>query len=160
MANLSTELIPEIRVAHIEDAEGIHELFSPFVEKGIVLARSVAEIREIITDFIVMRVKDEVIGCVSLYNYGNQLREVRSLIVRKDYQGHHYGSALLQKVIEVARELKTSRLFALTLREHFFCVNGFHIVEKELFPEKVWKDCWQCPKRECCDEVAVLMNLE
>lgn len=147
-------------MARVEDAEGIHMLFAPFVEKGIVLSRSVAEIREIISDFIVMRLGDEVIGCVSLYNYGNQLREVRSLIVRKDYQGHHYGSALLQKVIELARELKTSRLFALTLREHFFCVNGFHIVEKELFPEKVWKDCWQCPKRECCDEIAVLMNLE
>ncbi|NLE53895.1 MAG: GNAT family N-acetyltransferase, partial [Lentisphaerae bacterium] len=28
------------------------------------------------------------------------------------------------------------------------------------FPEKVWSDCLACPKRHCCDEVALVMPLQ
>jgi len=37
--------------------------------------------------------------------------------------------------------------------------NGFHRMEKERFPQKVWSDCAVCPKRECCDEIAMVREL-
>lgn len=37
--------------------------------------------------------------------------------------------------------------------------NGFTVVEKDIFPEKVWTDCIHCPKQHACDEIAVLKIL-
>ena len=54
---------------------------------------------------------------------------------------------------------KKARLFALTYRDNFFCNLGFRVVEKTLFPEKIWSDCERCPKKDHCDEIAVLMEL-
>jgi amino-acid N-acetyltransferase len=32
-------------------------------------------------------------------------------------------------------------------------------VDKALFPEKIWSDCQACPKRDRCDEEAVLREV-
>ena len=56
-------------------------------------------------------------------------------------------------------ELRPARVFALTYRANFFCRLGFRIVSKELFPQKIWSDCSVCPKKDRCDETAVLMEL-
>ena len=52
-----------------------------------------------------------------------------------------------------------AKIFALTYRDNFFCNLGFRIVEKDMFPEKIWSDCVLCPKQNCCDEIAVLLEL-
>ena len=51
------------------------------------------------------------------------------------------------------------RVFALTYQEKFFRHLGFRIVDKSLFPEKIWSDCAVCPKKDRCDEIAVLMEI-
>ncbi|MNJ66666.1 acetyltransferase [compost metagenome] len=49
---------------------------------------------------------------------------------------------------------------ALTYEVSFFLKNNFTIVEKEIFPEKVWTDCVHCSKQHACDEIAVYKVLE
>ncbi len=149
----------KIRPAHPADAHGIRELLLPFVPGGIVLPRSEEDIRSQADDFLVAEDAGGLVGCVALYDYGNGLQEVRSLVVRRDRQGHGLGSRLVAAIVTLATERRTERLFALTLRDHFFVANQFRVVPKEMFPEKVWKDCVVCPKRDCCDEIAVLLEL-
>ena len=55
---------------------------------------------------------------------------------------------------------KNIRIFALTYQIEFFRKMGFREVEKELFPEKIWSDCVKCAKREHCDEIAVLYEIQ
>ena len=50
-------------------------------------------------------------------------------------------------------------MFALTLQVEFFARLGFVQVDKAIFPQKVWLDCRQCPKRHQCDETAMELRL-
>ena len=42
----------------------------------------------------------------------------------------------------------------------FFEKLGFEVVPKDSLPLKVWSDCVRCPKREGCDEIAMVRVLE
>jgi amino-acid N-acetyltransferase len=48
---------------------------------------------------------------------------------------------------------------SLTYERRFFEKLAFEVVEKEALPLKVWSDCVRCPKRDNCDEIAVLREL-
>ena len=49
---------------------------------------------------------------------------------------------------------------ALTYEQAFFAKLGFDVVAKEQLPLKVWSDCVRCPKRDNCDEIAVVRTLQ
>jgi len=63
-------------------------------------------------------------------------------------------------LVQEAREMNMRQVMALTYEVRFFEKNGFRVVDKEIFPEKVWTDCVNCKKRHCCDEIAVLKTLD
>ena len=48
----------------------------------------------------------------------------------------------------------------LTYEQRFFEKLGFEVVAKESLPLKVWSDCVRCPKRDGCDEIAMVRVLE
>ncbi|MCL6613031.1 MAG: hypothetical protein K6U03_00175 [Firmicutes bacterium] len=73
--------------------------------------------------------------------------------------GFILGRRLVQTLLEEARELEIKRVFALTYQPGFFERCGFRLVQKEEMPQKVWKECINCPKFPHCDEVAVLYEL-
>jgi amino-acid N-acetyltransferase len=88
------------------------------------------------------------------------LAEVRSLAVDPAAQGRGVGRALVEAIVEEARRLKIQRVFALTYEEKFFAKLGFVTVEKAALPLKVWSACIKCPKRDGCDEIAMVRVLE
>jgi len=47
----------------------------------------------------------------------------------------------------------------LTLSRHFFSRLGYSEIEKEYFPQKIWRDCTRCPKLMACDETAMVKKL-
>jgi len=49
---------------------------------------------------------------------------------------------------------------SLTYEQRFFEKLGFDVVSKDSLPLKVWSDCVRCPKREGCDEIAMVRVLE
>ncbi len=148
-----------IEKARHEDAYKIPELLAPWVEKQIVLPRTTEDILQHLENFLVARFAGALVGVVALRDFGEGLNEVRSLAVASGFENVGLGSALVRAAIDLAKKRQASRIFALTMRPRLFQRMGFEIVDKELFPQKVWLDCSKCPKRECCDEFAVSLEL-
>lgn len=152
-------LSAKCRQATQDDVETLFQLIKGYAEKGIMLPRTRESLHQIIDTFVVAQVGDEVVGCGSLCQLGTDLVEIRSLGMTEDYKGLGIGSLLVDALTHQAKELGATKVMALTYAVPFFEKNGFTIVEKEIFPEKVWKDCVICPKQHACDEIAVLRTL-
>ena len=152
-----------IRPACGADAARIAHLLAPYAVTGLVLPRSEAEILHHIGNFLVAARgksgRGRVVGCVALRDYCAGLFEVRSLAVSASETGSGLGSVLVQASVDEAARRGADRVFALTLRANLFKRLGFAVVETEMFPQKVWTDCKNCKKLECCDEIAVLLTL-
>ncbi|NIK77370.1 amino-acid N-acetyltransferase [Paenibacillus castaneae] len=148
------------RKATADDAEMLYQLIKGYAEKGVMLPRTREALVYMIDSFIVAEIGEEVVGCGSLTILGKELVEIRSLGMSEGYKGLGIGSKLVDALIEQARQLKIPKIMALTYAVSFFEKNGFKVVDKEIFPEKVWKDCVNCPKQLACDEIAVLKMLD
>ena len=149
----------QLRPAALEDVDAIFELLELYTASGIVLKRSKEDITGYLKNFIVAVDNGKVCGCCAARHFGNNLFEVRSLVVSPAYQGKGIGKLLVSFIIDnLDREYLSWRLFTLTLQEKFFRSLGFEVVEKEIFPEKIWSDCSKCPKYHCCDEIALLLE--
>jgi amino-acid N-acetyltransferase len=147
------------RSAVPEDVEPLYQMISGYAERGIMLPRS----REVLTRqlelFIVAEVDGQVVGCGSLCKLGADLVEIRSLGISEGHKGMGIGSKLVEGLIIEARRQRIPKIMALTYEVSFFIKNGFDVVSKEIFPEKVWTDCIHCSKQNNCDEIAVLKVL-
>ena len=149
-----------LRAAQAEDARGISQLLHGYAREGVLLDRSEEDILFYLKNFTVaVNESGELLGCAAVRDFGNDLLEVRSLAIRPDLRGGGIGRKLVEKAISTLQSQRQNfRLFALTLRPGFFEKLNFRIVEKELFPEKIWHDCSHCPKQHCCDEFAVIYD--
>lgn len=148
------------RRATSEDVDTLYELIKGYAEQGVMLPRSREALARSIDTFVVAEAGGEVVGCGSLTRLGDELVEIRSLGITEGYKSLGIGSKLVDALIEQAKDLGISRVMALTYAVPFFERNGFKVVDKEIFPEKVWKDCVHCPKQFACDEIAVLKLLD
>jgi amino-acid N-acetyltransferase len=150
----------KLRPAEFQDAEKIRDILNLYAQEQLLLERSVEDIRSYIENFIVAEDEQKaVLGCCALRDFGNRLYEVRSLAVVSESAGKGIGSLMVKYFIDKLKAQGNCRLFALTYRAGLFNRLGFHMVEKDLFPEKIWSDCLACPKRDHCDEVAVMLEL-
>jgi amino-acid N-acetyltransferase len=147
------------RRATLGDVEELHRLIASYAEQGIMLPRSREALASHIDSFVVAEIDGEIVGCGSLFRLGNDLVEIRSLGMKEGYKGYGIGTKLVDMLVEEARRQGVPRVMALTYAVDFFRKNGFEVVDKEIFPEKVWTDCVNCPKRHACDEIAVLKVL-
>lgn len=148
------------RKALPEDVDALFELIQGYAAKGIMLPRSREALMRSIDTFVVAQDGERLIGCGSLCRLGSDLVEIRSLGIVDGYKGQGIGSRLVDALMEEAKALGIPKVMALTYESAFFQKNGFKIVDKEIFPEKVWTDCVNCPKQLCCDEIAVLKLTE
>jgi len=148
------------RRATLEDVEPLYLLIDDYARKGIMLPRSRKVLERLINDFVVTEVDGLVVGCGSLCKLGDELVEIRSLGIAEGYKGQGLGSMLVKQLVEEARAQGIPKVMALTYEVSFFLKNDFNVVEKEIFPEKVWTDCVNCSKQHACDEIAVLKILD
>jgi amino-acid N-acetyltransferase len=148
-----------IRPANIHDVPRIRGIINSHAELGKMLFRSLAQLYEDLRDFAVYERDREVVGCVGLSILWADLAEVRSLAVDEPYRGVGIGTRLVEWCVEEARRLQIRRLMTLTYEQRFFEKMGFEIVAKETLPLKVWSDCVRCPKRDGCDEFAMVRFL-
>ena len=150
-----------VRPAEQKDVKRICELLKIYSEQHIVLARDEADITYYLKNFTVCEIDGTVEGCSALRDFGNDLYEVRSLVVSPDKKGMGIGRKMIEfQFRKFAGSNADIRIFALTYQVGFFKKMGFSVVEKELFPEKIWSDCAKCAKREKCDEIAVLYEIK
>jgi N-acetylglutamate synthase-like GNAT family acetyltransferase len=140
------------------DATAIAAILKHFANRAVLLWRTTEDIIAHEQSFYVVESSDGVMGCVALHDYGNGLSELRSLAVREDCQGQGLGAFIVTELINEAQRIGVRTLFALTKKIEFFSKFGFLTVEINEFPEKIWKDCQLCPKREKCDETPVVLR--
>ncbi len=148
------------RKAAASDVDSLFAIIQHYAEKGIMLPRTREALSAQIGSFVVAEVEGVVVGCGSLCRLGQDLVEIRSLGVTEQYKGAGIGRKLVDFLVEEAKEMGVPKVMALTYEVAFFQKNGFTVVPKEIFPEKVWIDCIHCKKQHCCDEIAVLKRLD
>lgn len=143
------------------DAEIILQIIAPYVKNGLLLPRTKLDIMKNINDFFIAKYEGMGIGCATLKDYSDGLYEIRTLVVKSNYSNNGIGSKLINSAVEKVKTSKKGKIvFALTTRANVFINQGFEIVSKEIFPEKIWQDCSKCLKFSCCDEIAVRMILD
>jgi amino-acid N-acetyltransferase len=148
-----------IRSATIHDVPVIQGIINSHAELGKMLFKSYAQLYDRLRDLAVCELDGEVVGCVGLAIIWADLAEIRSLAVAPKHIGRGIGRRLTEWCIDEARRLQIRKLMALTYEQTFFEKLGFVVVPKESLPLKVWSDCVNCPKRDGCDEIAMVREL-
>lgn len=150
----------KFRKAKITDVEPIHALITYYAEKGLMLARPRTLLYESLREFTVAVDRDKVVGAGSLHIIWEDLAEIRALAVAPDYAKKGTGRGLVSNFLNEARELAIPRVFVLTYQDGFFAKCGFRVVPKDSLPQKVWKECVNCPKFPNCEEIAMIIDVE
>lgn len=151
-----------IRKATIKDIKVIHALLSDYGEKGVLLSRPLTQLYDHVRDFFVYENSDlkSIAGCGALQFCWEDLAEIRSLAVFKEYQGRKIGSQLVQAAINEAKAYGIKKLFTLTYKPDFFKQFQFQVIDRAELPLKIWSDCISCVKFPDCDETAMMLSLE
>jgi len=148
-----------IRKARIGDAGDIHRIINMFAKRDRMLPRSLNEIYENIRDFFVCTDRGKLTGVCALHILWEDLAEVRSMAVLREYQRKGIGKRLVNRCLKEAKALGIKKVFALTYNPEFFIELGFREIDKNTLPHKIWGDCLKCPKFPECNEVAVIVEL-
>ncbi|MZI92292.1 argininosuccinate lyase [Vibrio sp. CAIM 722] len=149
----------QVRPARLTDVEALEGMVTYWANMGENLPRSRNEIVRDIGSFAVAEHNGEITGCASLYVYDSGLAEIRSLGVEAGWQSQGQGTAIIHYLVNKARQMAIKKVFVLTRTPEFFMKQDFIPTSKTLLPEKVLKDCEQCPRKHACDEVALEVNL-
>jgi amino-acid N-acetyltransferase len=149
-----------IRDAIISDARQIQIIVNDYAKNGDMIPLSLNDIYERIFEFIVYICDNQIVGCCALHPTWDDLAEIRSLAVKRDYQGRDIGYQMVKFNMEKAKSRGFKKIFALTYKPLFFEKLGFFQIEKEVLPKKIWTDCLKCIKFPDCDEVAVLFEFK
>jgi amino-acid N-acetyltransferase len=146
-----------VRRARTADVPAIKSIVDLYAGSGRrLLAKELVTLYEDVQDFKVAERDGEVVGCGALHVLWADLGEIRTVAVRPDLVGHGIGRLVLDALIDTARELGLSRLFALTFQTDFFGRAGF--VEIEGSP--VDPDTYDALRRSYDAGVAEFLNLE
>jgi len=150
-----------LRKAKVSDVKDIHRMINRSSGDGEMLPRSLMDLYGSLRDFFVYVDNDNSIaGICAMHIFWENLAEVRSLYVKKEYRRSGIGRNLVEACISEAVTLDLLRIFTLTYQTEFFNSVGFVVTDKSELPEKVWSDCLKCPKYpDFCDEIAMIIEL-
>jgi len=150
----------QVEKAKISDVTQMHQLINYFADKGEMLARPLSEIYENIRDYFVIKEGEQVIACAALHVLWSDLAEIKSVAVAEDRQRKGFGDRLIEACLKEAKELKMPTVFCLTYKPAFFERFGLKQIDKIELPQKVWTECYRCPKFPNCDEIALIRHFE
>src|SRR5438874_4325280 len=100
------------RTSDVPDIKAIIDVYAGSGQK--LLAKELGTLYEDVQDFVVAEIDGQVVGCGGLHVLWADLGEVRSLAVLPDRANNRVGAVLLAALIDNARTLGLTRLFALT----------------------------------------------
>lgn len=149
-----------VRQATLADVDSLMDMIEYWAKQGQNLPRKRNDIIRGIQTFAVCVKNDKVVGCACLYVYDSGLAEIRSLGVSPVIQRQGQGRAIVNYLLKRASKMFIQRVFVLTRSPEFFSKVGFQKTVIDALPEKILKDCENCPKREKCDEVAYIYNVK
>ena len=125
-----------VRHALPSDARTIRDLVEPYARNRILIPKELVGYFESLQEFLVAEVRDPgggggglVVGCGALHVMWDDLAEVRTLAVHRDWRRHGVGHAVLLRLLDRARDLGLRRVFCLTFVVHFFASHGFEVID-------------------------------
>lgn len=144
------------RRARTADVRAIRELVQPLAERRVLISKDAVAYFEGIQEFRVAEVDGEMAGCGALHVMWEDLAEIRTLAVGEQHLGHGVGSALLEALLDEARELGVERVFCLTFETDFFVRHGFSEIEGQAVDPEVYAELL----RSYDEGVAEFLDLE
>ena len=145
-----------VRRARTADVPAMRRLVELFASERILLAKAPVQYYEDVQEFFVAELDGGVIGCAALHVLWEDLAEIRSVAVDPAAQGHGFGSLLVERVLEVARELGIERIFVLTFETVFFERFGF----RQIAGAPVAPEVYQALLQSFDEGVAEFLELE
>ncbi len=145
-----------VRAARTSDVRAIRALVAPLAERRVLLNKEAVAYYESVSDFVVAEVGGQVVGCGALHVLWEDLGEVRTLAVDASALGTGVGTAVLERLVERARDLGLSRLFCLTFETTFFGRHGFEPIEGQAVDPQVYAELL----RSYDEGVAEFLDLE
>ena len=118
----------QIRPAKTKDVAAIRAIAEPLIEQRILLGKELVELFESIQEFVVAELDGEVVGFGALHVMWEDLAEVRTLAVAEHAKRKGIGAAMLNELLERAKNLGIKRVFCLTFEVDFFTANGFEVI--------------------------------
>lgn len=150
------------RVAVLPDVERIHAIIQSYVEPEAreitLLPRTIPELCENVRDFVVAKQDGKIVGCGALHLYGMHLAEIRSIAVSRESKGRGVGRALVTALLQEARRQSVTCVCLFTRTPEFFARLGFQVAQREMLPDKIYKDCVTCPRLSDCNETAMVLG--
>jgi amino-acid N-acetyltransferase len=128
-----------MRRARTSDVPTIKTLVDYYAGR-ILLEKNLVTLYEAVQEFWVAEGDGEVVGCGALHVMWSDLGEVRTVAVHPKVKGHGVGHAIVDRLLEVARELQLQRVFVLTFETEFFGRHGFTEIEGTPVTAEVYEE--------------------
>lgn len=145
-----------VRRARTVDIKAIRAIVAPMAESRVLIAKDAVTYYEAVQQFRVAEVDGRVLGCGALHVMWEDLAEIRTLAVLPEAKGTGVGSALLDALVDDARELGVQRIFCLTFEVDFFRRHGFEPIEGRAVDPEVYAELL----RSYDEGVAEFLDLE
>ena len=129
----------QLRQSEPADAPQIYRLLKRYAEADLLVAVPLMALYDNFSRFVVAHDGHGVCGCVSMQLYSRQLGEIKSLAVLEELQGLGIGKELVMVLLQEARQLGLTELFAVTGVPGFFAGLGFKPVAASKIPAPVWQ---------------------
>ena len=135
---MSAEVV--VRRARTPDVRAIRSLVEPMARSRRIVSKDAVAYYEAVHEFRVVEVDREVVGCGALHVMWEDLAEVRTVAVRPEFKGRGLGSALLNGLLQDARDLGVQRVFCLTFETGFFGGHGFQPIDGQAVEPQVYAE--------------------
>ncbi|MBE9374285.1 amino-acid N-acetyltransferase, partial [Saccharopolyspora sp. HNM0983] len=117
-----------IRRARIADVPRIKALIDSYAGE-VLLGKELVTLYEDVQEFWVADDGGRILGCGALHVLWEDLAEIRTVAVDPASKGRGVGHRIVDRLVELARDLGLSRLFVLTFETSFFGKHGFRHVD-------------------------------
>jgi amino-acid N-acetyltransferase len=128
-----------VRRATTSDVPAIKALVDIYSGR-ILLEKNLVTLYEAIQEFWVAERDGELIGCGALHVLWADLAEVRTVAVHPSLKGQGVGHLIVDRLLDVARELHLQRIFVLTFETEFFSKHGFVEIEGTPVTAEVYEE--------------------
>ena len=145
-----------VRRARTPDVRAIRSLVEPMTSSRRIVTKDAVTYYEAVHEFRVIEVDGVVVGCGALHVMWEDLAEVRTVAVRPEFKGRGLGSALLNGLLQDARDLGVQRVFCLTFETGFFGGHGFQPIDGQAVEPQVYAELL----RSYDEGVAEFLDLE
>jgi len=114
-----------VRPAKTSDIKKVRSIVDSFAAQRRLLSKETVTLFEGVQEFTIAEVDGEVVGCGALHVLWEDLAEVRTVAVVESMHGKGIGHAILESILNKAKEIGVKKVFCLTFETEFFGSHGF-----------------------------------